>query len=160
MDGHVVLEEKKDVTVPPLSAAPYIEIPLETVIGKEPDLSKLVLAVDFKAGAETLSENLVYLVPTKQVHLLPTTIETTLTRSRDGYKLTLSSKVLARDVYLTFGNLDVKPSDNYFDLLPNETRQITLKSSATQEQLQQALKVMSLVDAFDGKAKAAQAGVQ
>jgi beta-mannosidase len=74
--------------------------------------------------------------------------------------LTLSSKVLARDVYLTFGDLEVKPSDNYFDLLPNEPRQITLKSSATQEQLRQALKVISLVDAFDGKTKTAQAGAQ
>jgi len=44
--------------------------------------------------------------------------------------------------------MDVTVSDNYFDLLPNEPAQIRILSSASQEQLQSALKIVSLSDAF------------
>ena len=43
----------------------------------------------------------------------------------------MSSAVLARSVYLSFGNLDVKVSDNYFDVLPGETVEVTAESKAS-----------------------------
>jgi beta-mannosidase len=148
MEGKVIMEQTKQVTLPPLSAAAYLDFPLEQIAAKEPDLSKLVLAVDFTTGGETVSQNLAYLVPTKQVHLLPTKIETVVTQNGQNIDVTLSSKVLARDVYLTFGNVDAKVSDNYFDLLPGEPRTITIDSAADAAQISKTLKVVSLVDAF------------
>jgi len=38
----------------------------------------------------------------------------------------------ARSVYLSFGNLDVKVTDNYFDLMPGETREITHEFSVSE----------------------------
>jgi beta-mannosidase len=58
-------------------------------------------------------------------------------------------------VYLSFGSLDVKVSDNYFDLLPGETVEITATSVATLEALKTQMKVISLTDAFAGGGKAA-----
>jgi len=52
----------------------------------------------------------------------------------------------------------VTPSDNYFDLLPGESREISLKSTATLQELQASIKVMSLADAFDAKTSTAQDG--
>jgi beta-mannosidase len=49
---------------------------------------------------------------------------------------------------MSFGDLDVQSSDNYFDLLPGETATIRLKSSASLDQLKAALKVISLTEAF------------
>jgi beta-mannosidase len=82
------------------------------------------------------------------VHLLPAKIETKLAQKGKGFMITLTSKVLARDVYLTFGDLDVKVSDNFFDLLPGEMRQIMIESNANAGQISKALKLVSLVDAF------------
>jgi beta-mannosidase len=56
--------------------------------------------------------------------------------------------VLARSVYLSFGDLDVKLSDNYFDLLPGETVEIVATSAASLDALRAQLKVVSLTDAF------------
>ena len=56
--------------------------------------------------------------------------------------------MLARNVYLSFGDFDVTLSDNYFDLIPGEQGNIQLTTTATLPQLQQALKVKSLSDAF------------
>ena len=68
--------------------------------------------------------------------------------------------MLARSVYLAFGNLDVKLSDNYFDLLPGETVEITAASSVPLDDLKAQLKVISLTDAFstNGQAAAVKAG--
>jgi beta-mannosidase len=64
--------------------------------------------------------------------------------------VTLRSPVLARSVYLSFGDLDVQTSDNYFDLLPGEERTVKLKtpSSVSLDQLKSAMQIVSLTDAF------------
>ena len=49
---------------------------------------------------------------------------------------------------ISFGDLDVQISDDYFDLLPKEPVTLTVKSSASLEQLQGAMKVISLTDAY------------
>lgn len=76
-------------------------------------------------------------------------IETTLSKTSEGYTITLQSTKLARNVYLSFGDLDVETADNYFDLLPGEPVTIRLKSSATLEQVKAALITMSLTEAFN-----------
>jgi beta-mannosidase len=56
--------------------------------------------------------------------------------------------VLARDVYISFGALDAKVSDNYFDLLPGRPFQVTLGNEYQLAELQTNMRVMSLTDAF------------
>ena len=66
--------------------------------------------------------------------------------------------MLARSVYLSFGNLDVQVSDNYFDLLPGETAEIAVTSAASLDELKAQLKVISLTDAFAGDRQGATIG--
>jgi beta-mannosidase len=75
-------------------------------------------------------------------------IETSVAASPSGYAVTLRSPVLARSVYLSFSDLDVQTSDNYFDLLPGETVTVNLKTSSALSQVQSALQVVSLTNAF------------
>ncbi len=56
--------------------------------------------------------------------------------------------MLARSVYLSFGDLNVKVSDNYFDLLPGETAEITVTGAVSLDALKAQMKVISLTDAF------------
>ena len=78
-------------------------------------------------------------------------IETTVDKTGGDYTVTLKSAKLARSVYLSFGDLDANLSDNYFDLLPGEPVTLTVKSSATLDQLRGAMKVMSLTEAYNPK---------
>ena len=75
-------------------------------------------------------------------------IETTVSGSGQSYQVTLCSTELARNVYVSVGNLEARFSDNYFDLLPGEPVTITIKSEGTLVQIKQALKVTSLMDSF------------
>jgi beta-mannosidase len=61
----------------------------------------------------------------------------------------VSSPVLARSVYVSFGDIDADVSDNYFDLLPGQSASITIKTQANEDTLRRELKVISLVDAFN-----------
>ena len=64
------------------------------------------------------------------------------------YMLASSSPVLAKSVYVSFGNLDAKPADNYFDLLPGQPIDLPITSAASLDDLKAQMKVISLTDAF------------
>jgi beta-mannosidase len=109
----------------------------------------LVFAIaELVADGKSISRNLIYLVPTKQVHLPAVHIATQLTQATDGYDLKLSSPVLARSVYVSFGDATAELSDNYFDLLPLEPVDVFVKSRESLESLKTHLRVVSLADAF------------
>jgi beta-mannosidase len=148
MKGIVVQESKQKISLPPLSAAPYLTVPLQSIVEKHSNLSDLFVAVDLTEGGSVLTSNVMYLEPTEQVHLQPAVIHTDLKPAEGGYQLSLTSDVLARDVYITTGAQDADISDNFFNLLPGEPVTITVTSKADLEQLKTQLKVTSLVEAF------------
>ena len=51
-------------------------------------------------------------------------------------------------MYITFGNVDAKPADNYFDLLPGQAVDLTISSAASLDDLKAQMRVISLTDAF------------
>jgi beta-mannosidase len=148
-DGKVLLEESKIVDVTPLASKDYLDWPLKNLtIAGAADTSRVFIVADLSAGGAEISRNLIYLAPVKEIHLKPAALKVETTGGNGSYKVRITSPVLARSVYLSFGNLDVEVSDNYFDLLPGETVEIAAKSGATLEALKAQMKVISLTDAF------------
>jgi beta-mannosidase len=82
------------------------------------------------------------------VHLEAAALKVDAAGEKGKYTIRVTSPVLARDVYLTFGNLEVNVSDNYFDVLPGETVTITATTTTSLEELKAQLKAISLSDAF------------
>ena len=149
-DGRVLLEETRTVSVDPLASRVYLDWPLARLAqAGAADTSRVFVVSDLAAGSEQLSRNLTYLAPVKVVHLKPAHLNVETTGSKGSYKIRISSPVLARSVYLSFGAVDAEVSDNYFDLLPGEAREITVKSAVTLESLKSQLHVISLTDAFE-----------
>jgi beta-mannosidase len=148
-DGKVLLEETHAVEVAPQMSKVYLDWPLKKLTDAgASNTSRVFVVADLTAGGAQISSNLAYLAPVKEVHLKPAQLKVEATGAKGAYRIRVSSPVLARDVYLSFGNLDVQPSDNYFDLLPGETAEITATSAASLEALKAQLKVISLTDAF------------
>ncbi|HET9696459.1 MAG TPA: glycoside hydrolase family 2 protein [Terriglobales bacterium] len=152
-DGHVLLEKKQAIEVAPLSSKIYLDLPKEGALGAQTfDPDQVVAVADFSVGGKVLSSNLVYLVPTVQVHLPAAPLKSELTKRTDGYHLRVTSPVLARSVYVNLQGLDADYSDNYFDLLPGQSAEIVIKTSAPEDRVRGALKVISLAEAFDSTA--------
>ncbi|MGC1463525.1 MAG: glycoside hydrolase family 2 protein [Terracidiphilus sp.] len=148
-DGKVLLEDTHPVDVVPLSSKVYVDWPLKKITDAgAADTSRVFVVADLSLDGAELSRNLIYLAPTKQVHLKPAQLRAETTGANGKYKIRLTSPVLARNVYLSFGDLDAKLSDNYFDILPGETIEITAASAATLDALKAQLKIISLTDAF------------
>jgi beta-mannosidase len=150
-DGKVLLEDSRAVEVTPLDSKVYLDWPLKKVADAgAADTSRVFIVADLSANGEQISRNLVYLAPTKGVHLKPAALSVETIGGNGSYKIRVTSRVLARSVYLSFGDLDVKVSDNYFDLLPGETAEIAVRSAVSLDALKAQMKVISLTDAFAG----------
>jgi beta-mannosidase len=150
-DGKVLMDKTQDVQVPAQSSAVYFSVSEKDALGYA-NVDRTVMVLDLLVDGKTASRNELFFDRMRNLQLsLKPTIQSNITGSANDYTLRLRSPVLARDVYVSFGDLDVTPSDNYFDLLPGEEVIVHLKSAAALAQLQQALRVASLTDAFFDK---------
>ncbi|MGA2484121.1 MAG: glycoside hydrolase family 2 protein [Candidatus Acidiferrales bacterium] len=149
LDGKTLSDNTQNIQVPALSSKSYVQRPLaEFVNANGADAAKIFAVTDLAVDGKQVSSNLLYFVPASEVYLPQAQISTQLTKVGDGYRLHLSSSVLARSVYVSSGDLDAAVSDNYSDLIPGQPVDIAITSGAPLEQLRGKLKVMSLVDAF------------
>jgi len=146
--GNALLDQTKDIQIPAQSSAIYLTFDKADLTAKA-DPHRTFLVFDLEVAGKKVSRNLMFFDATHNLELpAAPKIDTTLGRTGADYTITLQSSKLARGVYISFADLDVESSDNYFDLLPGESVAVTLKSSATLDQLKGALKVMSLTEAF------------
>ena len=147
--GKTLLDESRTVALSPLASKVYLDWPLKKLTDAgAANTSGVFVVAELSTSEGKTSRNLIYLAPTKEVHLLPAALKVEAAGVKGSYKLRVNSAVLARSVYLSFGDLDVKLSDNYFDLLPAETVEIQAQSSATLEMIKAKMQVVSLTDAF------------
>jgi beta-mannosidase len=147
-DGTVVKQKQMPITVKPLASTVELALPLSELLDANTNANEVVLLVSLREGGKLISQNLYYLAPTKNIKLPRQQIDATLTKAGDGYEVTLSSPVLARSVYISFGENDVDFSDNYLDLLPNVPATIHVTSSDELDALKSSLRIQSLADAF------------
>ena len=146
--GKVLLDQTKDIQAPAQSSAPYETLSNADLFAKgDPHTTFLVIELD--VAGQKVSRNLVFFDVTHDLQLpsMPK-IEATLSPTGKDFTISLQSSKLARNVYVSFGDLDVETSDNYFDLLPGEPATVTLKSAATIDQIRASMKIISLTDAF------------
>ncbi|MBB6144254.1 beta-mannosidase [Silvibacterium bohemicum] len=146
--GKIIKETNQPIRIEPLASKIYQQLPMVELSAGNPDWSRLVGEADLTVGGQKVSTNLVYFVPSKKIQLPAASITSSIQQAGDGFDVTLSSPVLARSTYLSFGQLDVDFSDNYIDLLPAEPRMIHVTSNATLSDLKAHMKIITLVDAF------------
>jgi beta-mannosidase len=147
--GNVLLEQTKEVQIAAQSSAISFAIDKATLAAKG-DLRRGFLVFDLDVAGKKVSRNLMFFDVTHNLELpVAPKIETTLSKNTEDYTVTLQSSKLARNVLLSFGDLEARTSDNYFDLIPGEAVTVRVKSPATLEQLRGAMRTMSLTEAFN-----------
>ncbi len=170
-DGKVLLEYRHIVNIDPLGSKVYLDWPLKKLADAGAADTSHVFVVTYVGGVDAeISHNITYLAPTKEIYLKPAVLKTDISpgglqlvgekhpvwaasqqksvTANNEYEIEVSSPTLARSVYLTFGDLDVDLSDNYFDIIPGEPMKITAWSASSLDALKAQLKVVSLTDAF------------
>ena len=146
--GNTLLEQTKEVQIPALSSAVYLSLDKRELLAKG-DPRKTCLTFRLQIGGKVVSRNILFFDVTHNLELPRSLkVESKLAKAGSRYTLTLATSAMARNVAVSFGDLDVRMSDNYFDLLPGEPLSLELETSASLEQLRAALQTRSLVDAF------------
>lgn len=103
---------------------------------EEIDIHKVVLVAQLKAEK---IKHLLYFSKTKTLQLPKENIELNIQKIAEGFQVELFSKQLMKNVYLE--GIQGKYSDNYFTLLPQEKKVITIK---TQEENSDLLHIKSM----------------
>ena len=80
-------------------------------------------------GKKVLSDEVFYPVYPKEQRLPRAEISCRKVKKGGVMELTLKSRVLARDVFVEVPLQGARFSDNFFDLLPGETKRITVSSA-------------------------------
>ena len=153
-DGKVLEQSHTQVEIEALASNVYLELPHTEFLNKaSADPTKVFAVAELVVDGKTASRNLLFFVSGKEFALPQATVVTELRKAGDDYLLRLSSDQLARHVYVATGSVDATFSDNYFDLLPGLPVEIQIKTAASEKELKESLKVISLVDAFPQESK-------
>lgn len=111
------------------------------------DTTKVFLTATFSAGSKVLSRNILYFTAPKNLGLDAPVILKTIKPVTGGYSITLDSKNLAKDVYL-IAPVKGEFSDNFFDLLPGETKTVFYKTPSKNPGFSEKLKIRTLRDTY------------
>ncbi|SEN00061.1 beta-mannosidase [Sphingomonas gellani] len=139
MDGTALKQEGGSVTLAPLSATPAATLTDDALFaGSDPAASYAVaeLVVGDTVASRTIVERG---VPKDMRYPDPG-----LSATWAGNRVTVTAARLARAVMLDFGATAADPSDNGFDLLPGESRTVTVTAQASPAALARALTLRSL----------------
>jgi len=124
----------------------------QLLVGQDP--RQLVFACSYRDKQGVQQQKLHYFVPNKAL-LLPQA-DVKLETKRQGQELlvTVSSELLVRQCYLWLDNCKANFCDNFFDLLPGQSKTVTLtlpdELLSVAEDLSGALHYMSMLDTYSG----------
>ena len=107
----------------------------------------VIIQATFTAAGKTYRNNY-FLVQQKMMNYPKTTLHCKIARIGTGYDVTVRSDNFARGVYLSVEGETVHFSDNFFDLMPGETRTVRVASKLNAKELAGRLKSMSLADTY------------
>jgi beta-mannosidase len=147
LTGKVLEEKSQDIQIKPLASDVYLSLPVTQLLAQR-ERNQVFIDARLVVNGAVASRNLYFFYHMKNVRLPQPEIRADFANADGGYHVTLQSAQIARDVYLSFTDLDATFSDNYIDLLPGESVHIDVKSKESLDQLQRAMKIVSLYDAF------------
>lgn len=87
----------------------------------------LLLSLKDRHGKE-ITRDIHYFLPTKDLNLPQTTVNSKLKVQDGRCEVTLSASKLAKDIFVQIPYQGARFTDNFFDLLPGETRKIVITS--------------------------------
>jgi len=141
-DGDSLLSEIANVEISANSSQVYYKLQIPELT-KEDHLVSVRLILD----GQVLTSNIYYFLPVKDLNLPEPNIQKEIVKTEEECQVNLKTDKLAKNVFLSI-NKEGHFSDNYFDLLPGEEKQLVFKSNKLKDSFEKELKVISLADTY------------
>jgi beta-mannosidase len=147
-DGKVINQFNKQVSIEANESKQVYTISKKDLFGKY-DPRKIVVRTVFKNGQTELAENLHYFEKPKDLELPAAVIKYDIKKQGDIFTITLNTANLARFVNIAVGDENIIFSDNYFDILPGKSKQVTFRSGLPLDRVMKEFKIISLKDTMN-----------
>lgn len=139
----------KSVSVPANTSLRIYREALDALLTAEQRKTAFMqLTLKNKAGHK-ITEETYFFCPTREL-ALPKTAITCKVKQKEGiYEVTLNSPKLAKDVFVEIPVQGARFSDNFFDLLPGETKKITITSPLLKKEEKANVTVKHIRETFN-----------
>ena len=125
MDGTVINTGSTGLDVEAFTSFPYTTLDLNWFLtGLQANEVVLAISITDGNGRILATRNHIFSSPGKLALQQP---EFTVTVDDSAATITISANTFAKGVYINTASSELKLSDNYFDLLPNTPKQISLQ---------------------------------
>lgn len=147
MEGNIIYSKAEATQTPVNSSELIFKSDIKKISGNA-SFNDIIIYTEFQTPNKTYT-NIAYTAEQKFMNYRPANMKWKIKKINDGYELLLTSEVFARGVFLSLPGIDSFFEDNYFDLLPHSPKVIKLRSSKTLNEIDQQIKVTSLVDSYN-----------
>ncbi|MDR2627286.1 MAG: glycoside hydrolase family 2 protein [Dysgonamonadaceae bacterium] len=109
--------------------------------------NKVVANVRLVVDGEMYSNNYLF-ERHKNICFPPVSLHHTVLEKEENYEISLTADKYARGVFLSVDGIENFFSDNYFDILPGETKTITLQTPLSLQEVNSQLKIISIINTY------------
>jgi beta-mannosidase len=145
-DGKAIMEKRFNVNIPSGSSTVVFDTLRNSLLDGIDSLSA-VLSVNLKCGNGTSARNNLYFARIKELKLGLPDIKMRATGIGEGFRITVTSDKLAKNLFFS-SNSEGSFSDNYFDLLPGEKKEIIFHMAPSFKGKSLQLNIRSLADTY------------
>lgn len=147
--GNKLKSWNRNIKVIANSSGSYFEIEKSKISNITENKNEVFLNTSLSMNNSILDTKQHFLVPFKDLKLPQPNITFNVSENEDEYFVKLSTKNLAIGVF-TSGNFDLNFSDNYFNMLPNSEKVISIKKGNLKslDIFKDKLKIISLFDSY------------
>jgi len=145
--GKVRWEEKRSVTIKPGMNKVIEDVDKRLILAEASQHKSMVFVAKMLVDDQLVSQNLLYFKKPKDLALEDPGISYEIIKQPGGVEIKLSTKQLAKNVFISFENCDsrdVQLSDNFFDLLPGSTVSIFAKTNENIDDIIKMIRIKSL----------------
>ncbi|MEM7334467.1 MAG: glycoside hydrolase family 2 protein [Chloroflexota bacterium] len=148
--GAVLENGRFPTTISPISSSQVLTLNFKEAIAAH-TARQLMVHLSFEQDDQILSDNLVLFCRPKHLELAVPSIHAVYEADEDGFiEVTITTDTTAIWVWLHSEQLDIRLSDNFFHLLPGQSKVITIvvDEEIGLEEVKTAVPIQSLVDTF------------
>ena len=146
INGNTITTKQFKHTARPLTSTEIIRTTVKDLIGDR-KRGDVLICVSYETDGKTY-HNIGYATKQKHMNYRKPDITTDISPADGGYNVTVTTDIFARGLFLSIDGIDNFFSDNYFDVLPGNSRTIHVSTRLPIEDFRSQLKIKTLGDTY------------
>lgn len=147
LQGENIFESVKEIYIKANKSGMYAKFTANELLKGKPVEDVVIVAKVLTINGKE-SENRIYLAPPKQLNLKKPDIQKEITIMGNKIVVKLKSNFLVKNLYMWFEDIPGNFSDNFFDLIPRQEKEITFPNKTGNNKPIPVLNMISIIDTF------------